>query len=326
MATYNGGRFLREQLDSVLAQTLPPAEMIVCDDRSTDDTGAIIAAFTATAPFPVRLVVNETRLGASDNFLKAISLCTSPLVALCDQDDVWLPEKLATSVARIAGDDSLLALHTARVVDEALRPTGWLRQGIARNAVAEPLSLLAFDDAGWGMSMTFRRAIAELDPAARRPVSPVTGTAIGHDTWMYVLAGALGRVSQIDAPLILYRQHGANAFGVAKTPLRTRMLGPITVPVARHRHRARFLVQSRDRLREIARTSPAFAAQAAAAATTFDRLAEQAEARVRLYAAPSIAERLAGLIACHRGRPAGYASLAKDTLLGVFRIGRITNA
>ncbi|MBC7931137.1 MAG: glycosyltransferase, partial [Rubrivivax sp.] len=91
MCTYDGGRYLAEQLASIAAQTRAPDELVVCDDRSRDETTSIVRRFAETAPFPVRLYVNEQNLGSTRNFEKAIGLCEGELIALSDQDDVWLP-------------------------------------------------------------------------------------------------------------------------------------------------------------------------------------------------------------------------------------------
>ena len=101
MATYNGEKFLEQQLQSLSKQTRLPAELVICDDTSSDATVDIIKRFSETAPFPVKLVVNEERLGWRGNFLKAASLCVSEYIAYCDQDDIWLPEKLATVQAHL---------------------------------------------------------------------------------------------------------------------------------------------------------------------------------------------------------------------------------
>ena len=93
MATYNGGRFLREQLDSLNQQTVLPRELVVCDDRSTDNTVRILEEFASQAAFPVKVVVNENRLGFGDNFMKAASLCSGDLISFCDQDDIWYSNK-----------------------------------------------------------------------------------------------------------------------------------------------------------------------------------------------------------------------------------------
>ena len=173
MATYIR-RFLREQLESIAAQTLLPAELVICDDGSSDDTIAIIEDFASTAAFPVRPVQNDVRLGHGDNFLKAVSLCKSPYVSLCDQDDVWLPNKLSASLQRLTDDGSLICLHTATVTNQNLEPTGILRQCIKSDALLPALSIIPLPGLGWGMTMTFKRSLADLIEPSRRPNSPWT--------------------------------------------------------------------------------------------------------------------------------------------------------
>jgi glycosyltransferase involved in cell wall biosynthesis len=100
MCTYNGEKYLQEQLESIAAQTRLPIELVICDDRSTDSTTKIIEAFASSAPFPLRFKLNQVNLGGAakgitKNFEQAAGLCTGDLIAFCDQDDVWLPQKLA---------------------------------------------------------------------------------------------------------------------------------------------------------------------------------------------------------------------------------------
>ena len=95
LASYNGARYVREQLDSFAAQRRLPDELVVCDDGSTDDTAEQVERFAEGAPFEVRLERNARTLTTTPNFEKAISLCRGDLIFLSDQDDVWLPEKLA---------------------------------------------------------------------------------------------------------------------------------------------------------------------------------------------------------------------------------------
>src|SRR5216683_3439034 len=95
MCTYNGARFLLHQLESIAAQTRLPNELVVCDDRSADESLEIVRSFAKRAPFPVRLEINEKNLGSTKNFEKAIGLCQGEIIALADQDDVWKPRKLA---------------------------------------------------------------------------------------------------------------------------------------------------------------------------------------------------------------------------------------
>jgi glycosyltransferase involved in cell wall biosynthesis len=141
LATYNGARYLREQLESLVVQRVRPAELVVGDDGSNDDTPLILQAFAQTAPFPVRFMPKGERRGFADNFLGIAAACTHDLVAFCDQDDVWLPGKLEAGLARIEADRSLLALHRLTTTNEALQPTGLWTQGIEKDAVFEPLAL-----------------------------------------------------------------------------------------------------------------------------------------------------------------------------------------
>lgn len=97
IATYNGEQFLREQLDSVLAQTLMPTEIIIQDDNSTDGTWAVLQEYQQRYPNLIRLYKNEKGLGAHLNFEKAFQYVTADYIAPCDQDDIWMPEKLERS-------------------------------------------------------------------------------------------------------------------------------------------------------------------------------------------------------------------------------------
>lgn len=87
MCTYNGEKYLREQLESIARQTLLPNELVVCDDCSSDETVEIIQDFSRNAPFSVRLMINENNLGFAKNFEKAITLCSGEIIVLSDQDD-----------------------------------------------------------------------------------------------------------------------------------------------------------------------------------------------------------------------------------------------
>src|SRR6201999_469319 len=97
LCTYNGERFLPQQLASMANQTRPPDELIVCDDRSSDRTIDIVREFAASAAYPVRIFENESNLGSAANFERAIRLCEGNLIALSDQDDIWYPIRLQRS-------------------------------------------------------------------------------------------------------------------------------------------------------------------------------------------------------------------------------------
>src|SRR5215831_9689965 len=86
MCTFNGGRYLEEQLESIALQTRLPCELVVCDDHSADDTTSILKKFQTRAPFPLRIVQNPLRMGSTRNFDQAIGMTVGDFIALCDQD------------------------------------------------------------------------------------------------------------------------------------------------------------------------------------------------------------------------------------------------
>jgi glycosyltransferase involved in cell wall biosynthesis len=219
MCTYNGAAYLRQQLDSIAAQTRPPDELVLCDDRSTDETVRIVEEFAAAAPFPVRLYVNERNLGVAHNFEKAVGLCEGELIALADQDDVWLPFKLA----RIAAEFELhprvgLVFSDAELVDERLRPLGttlWktrrfdLRsQRLVRAGRALDVILPCWTVAG--TTMAFRSKYRDLILDIPDNIKLI------HDGWIALVIAAVAEVACLDEPLIKYRQHSEQLVGALK--------------------------------------------------------------------------------------------------------------
>ena len=206
MATFNGARYLREQLASIALQTSRPAELVACDDGSGDETLEILRAFGESAPFEVRVEVNPQRLGASDNFLKAASLCRSDWIAFCDQDDVWLPGKLAAVGALVRRRSGLvLVAHRASLVDETLRPSGRILHvpTVRRLRVVPPLAQ-SFWAYPYGFTMSFSARLLRAAPIAGRPVE-------SHDRWIAIVASVLGETAYLPEVLALYRRHGQNA-------------------------------------------------------------------------------------------------------------------
>ena len=112
LATYNGERYLGEQLESILRQTRLPDELVIFDDASTDSTPAIVQEFAKAAPFPVRFQINAERLGSTRNFEAAIRACSGDIIFLCDQDDVWYPDKIARMEERFIKDPEAGAVFT----------------------------------------------------------------------------------------------------------------------------------------------------------------------------------------------------------------------
>ena len=131
LCTYNGSAYLSEQLESLAAQTRTPDELVVCDDNSTDGrTVEMVRAFARNSPFAVRFSVNRKTLGPKKNFQRAIARCQGDVIFLCDQDDVWEPNKLARiEETLLAAPEAGFVFTDAEVVDEDLRILSQLSKG-----------------------------------------------------------------------------------------------------------------------------------------------------------------------------------------------------
>ncbi|MES2491753.1 MAG: glycosyltransferase [Pseudomonadota bacterium] len=198
LATRNGARFLAGQLDSFLAQTRPPDELVVGDDGSDDATVPMIRQFAARAGFTVRITVNRPPLGPAANFAAAIARCSGDVVFLSDQDDIWHPNKLARMLAWFdANPRRMVALHDAALVDGDGHPLGrTMGQQLIAAGVSPDTGLVA------GCCMAIDGRLARLFSPA-----PVTRT---HDAWLTSIADLLDVRGYLPEPLIDYRRHGAN--------------------------------------------------------------------------------------------------------------------
>ncbi|WP_075215982.1 glycosyltransferase [Mongoliimonas terrestris] len=212
LATYNGERYLEAQLQSLAEQTVPPLELVVGDDGSTDGTAEILSRFAARAPFPVHRLPAGRRLGYRVNFLRTAAACAGDLVAFCDQDDVWLPRKLQVSAEAFADPHVLAAAHNVFLMAADGTRMGRLKPAFADRTVSEhdlpPFSFFP------GFTMTIRRDLLAFERFwAMSDDTFNVGERLGHDTWFFFLAGALGRIRLIGEEVALYRQHPANVSG-----------------------------------------------------------------------------------------------------------------
>ncbi len=215
MATYNGGRYIRQQLESLASQHHLPAELVVADDASNDETLLIVKDFARTAPFQIRLHRNTNRIGYRATFMRAASLCRSELISFCDQDDIWDARKINRCVERFSNPDVLLVYHDADVVNEKGQVIGTLDQ----SASSKPLGSSSAHPFGsvFGFTQTFRRSLlslSELWPMSLDHTEP-GGARMAHDQWYFFLASAFGLAIHLDARLAAYRQHGRNVSGWA---------------------------------------------------------------------------------------------------------------
>jgi glycosyltransferase involved in cell wall biosynthesis len=217
LCTFNGERFIQEQLQSILGQSRLPDELVVCDDGSTDHTVEILETFAGSSPFPVRVMCNPIKLGPAQNFGQAIALCTGDLMAFCDQDDRWMPEKLARFENAFTKDSKLAyAFSDARMCDENGTDLGYLLW----TSVYFVGRLRRMFDAGKGFEVLLRQNVATgatLCFAAkyRSLILPIDRHWM-HDGWTALLLSAVGRGVAIAEPLVTYRQHPDQSIGAAR--------------------------------------------------------------------------------------------------------------
>lgn len=211
LATYNGGPYLAAQLSSLEAQSQQDWIIVARDDLSTDATCIILDQFAARsrAGRLVRLASGPVRLGALGNFLTLLEHAPpARSYAFCDQDDVWLPEKLSRAVRALAREpEDLPTLYCARqqIVDAALRKLclspSLTRRPSLRNALVQNIAT--------GCTIVMNEAAKRSILAAKPPPESF------HDWWSYLVITAVGgRIVFDPHSVILYRQHGANTVGV----------------------------------------------------------------------------------------------------------------
>jgi glycosyltransferase involved in cell wall biosynthesis len=264
LCTYNGSAFIDEQLRSILGQSLRPDQLVVADDGSSDGTldrvRAVLAEFREQNPDATLDFVELTGtrpLGLVGNFTRAIQATTGDYIALCDQDDVWDPDRLATLLPLFDGRPELALVHSdADLIDEATLPLGltlFQALGVTEHE-------LAAIEAGRGFEAMLRRnLVTGATTVLRRTVAetalPVPDGWI-HDEWLAIIAAALWRTDVIRRPLIGYRQHGGNEIGASKLTM-GRRIARLRQPRAERNNtlfrRARSLV---DRLEELGPAVP----------------------------------------------------------------------
>jgi glycosyltransferase involved in cell wall biosynthesis len=215
MCTYNGSRFLAEQLASLGQQTKRPFELILCDDGSTDSTPEIVRSFADGAPFAVRFIRNDVKLGSTKNFEQAILCCSGDAIALADQDDVWQENKLESMTRVLESEPDVGGVFSdARLIDGNSRPmpgTLWQRLQVTPRMRADlnskkgPLLLLE-RGVVTGATFVFRSHFVPL-------VTPIPSEWV-HDAWIALLIATQSRLCPLPEPLMSYRLHASQQVGL----------------------------------------------------------------------------------------------------------------
>lgn len=248
MCTYNGERYLAEQLRSIAEQALQPAELVICDDGSSDQTVAVLEAFRSRVSFPVRLIRNTANLGSTRNFAQCIALCQGAAVALCDQDDRWEPEKLAVCASALNADPSLAGVFSnAGLMNDNGDPVpGSLWDRVRFDAKAQrafernPARYLTRRDAVTGAALVFRAR-------ERMRFLPLSPDWI-HDGWIAFLLATLSRLSPLPQRLFTYRLHRSQQVGIKAVPWRAHLSTPADCALQAHRHYATKYQQLDERM------------------------------------------------------------------------------
>lgn len=210
MCTYNGEKFIKAQLESILAQTHVPDEIIICDDCSQDSTIDIVSSILKSWNGRYKIIVNQSNLGFKRNFAKAISLCTGDIIFLADQDDVWESCKIdvISKIFQNHNDISLI-FHDVVIVDEKLNimaSSFWQRLHFDYQVINHgQYNRLLYSNIVQGSACAFRKEVCE-------SAIPFYPQAI-HDEWIALNSLLHGRIYAVPMKLNKYRQSGSNALG-----------------------------------------------------------------------------------------------------------------
>ncbi|SEG70611.1 glycosyltransferase family 2 protein [Paenibacillus sp. UNC499MF] len=233
LSTYNGANYLESQLNSILAQTHSNTSILVRDDGSSDTTLLILKQYEMKYDC-VQLMPQEDNKGPKLSFGRLLQEGLSGTKAnyfmFADQDDVWLPDKIEKSLARMkqleetCGQGPLLIHTDLKVVDERqreLNPSFWNYQKL--NPAKDAFPRLLMQNVITGCTMMINRRLAELS-------LPVHRDAIMHDWWIGLVASAFGRIGHVPEPTMLYRQHGENSVGAKRfgtAYIKNKLLEPV---------------------------------------------------------------------------------------------------
>jgi glycosyltransferase involved in cell wall biosynthesis len=211
MATYNGEKFIRQQLDSLFRQTIQNFRIIIRDDVSSDNTLQIIESYREKFPERILIISDEQKnVGVTQNFNLLLERSEADYIFFCDQDDVWLPAKIETSLAAIQKLENkniqtpCLVYADMKSIDEQgniIANSVWLQLNLSPKYFT--LNRLLIQNIPHGCTMLINKAMKKL-------VFPIPKDAILHDHWIALLAAACAKHISIHEPLMLLRNHSSN--------------------------------------------------------------------------------------------------------------------
>lgn len=215
MATYNGEKFIKDLLNSLDSQTKHFDELLISDDCSKDLTTNLIEEYSFKFDVAKKFLYSERSLGSRANFSKLLEHSQSDYSFLCDQDDVWLENKVEISLQKMYEMEAKYGQETPILIHTDLQVVNYHLKLISRsfrkyqNLNPYPKNLiprLLVQNFVTGCTILMNKALKNI-------VVPIPEEAIIHDWWIALVSAALGKVSYIDYPCILYRQHTNNSIG-----------------------------------------------------------------------------------------------------------------
>lgn len=269
MCTYNGAKYIVEQLESMATQTLLPAEIVVSDDGSTDGTIALLKQTwerlsehsSELRTVKLTVISNKTSLGVTKNFEQAIGATTKPYIFLADQDDLWFPQRLEVETSKLKAGASFV-FGDAELVNSSGEPLGHslfealsLSSAERAGIVSHPVDVLIKRNIVTGATAAFSRSV--FDKAAPFPTGWV------HDEWLAMVAALSGEQFAVTESLIGYRQHDFNQIGVKKNTLSTRMAKLRTEGVERNARLLARITSLSERANELGASASALSLIAA---------------------------------------------------------------
>ncbi len=200
MCTYNGERFLREQLESIIGQTYPIYELLIQDDRSTDATWTILQEYEAKYSF-VKVVRNEKNVGVAENFRRAFYLVTGDYIVVSDQDDIWFNNKIEHMLDAI-GDNLLVASASYSITETYRKPILSISNTTVPNNVFLPLRYVALQATLSGHDILFRKDLLSHIPE-------YFWKYFWYDFCLTIVAIGLNKIIYLDEYLTIWRRHVA---------------------------------------------------------------------------------------------------------------------
>jgi len=206
MAVYNGQKYIKEQIDSILLQlNNDKDELIIVDDFSKDSSLEIIESYTHPS---IQLYKNEKNIGYIKTFEKAIYISRNPVVFLSDQDDIWIEGRLDKMYKRVLDTNNLLICSNFKSVDqeakeEVFRFKSRLRQNNSENYIHNIIKIFKGNIAYFGCAMAFKREF-------KNYILPFPDYIDAHDLWMAMVANVNKKIIHLEDNTLLHRVHGNN--------------------------------------------------------------------------------------------------------------------